>query len=109
MGVTRSCAPFSLLSCYVTLRISLGCFRFQRRCVFSASAFLRTCPTLPLLLLPLLPTFTVLHLLRLNPCSLSILLLPPLPRHIAGLAFLRQPREEKKDNQETRMLLRLRR
>merc|ERR1712037_215593 len=89
MGVTRSCAPFSLLSCYVTLRISLGCFRFQRRCVFSASAFLRTCPTLPLLLLPLLPTFTVLHLLRLNPCSLSILLLPLLPSLIIllGLPF----------------------
>merc|ERR1711862_765298 len=72
----------SLLSscCYGSLRLSLGCFRFQRRCVLPASAFLRACPTLPLLLLTILSTFTLLQLLLLlNSCSLFILFLPLLP------------------------------
>merc|ERR1712130_892359 len=34
---------------------------------------------------------------------------PPLPRHIAWLAFHRQQQEEKKENRETRMFPRLRR
>merc|ERR1712130_372613 len=33
---------------------------------------------------------------------------PPLPRHIAWLAFHRQQQEEKKENRETRMFPRLR-
>ena len=65
--------------CYGTLRLSLGCFRFEGQCVLPSSAFLRACPTLPILFLPFLSAFTVLHLLWLNPCPLFILLLPLLP------------------------------
>merc|ERR1712130_584334 len=77
--------PSLLSCCYGTLRLSLGCFRFQRRCILPASTFLRAGATLPLLFL---------SLLYVHPASPH----PPLPRHIAWLAFHRQQQEEKKEN-----------
>merc|ERR1712130_562886 len=52
--------PSLLSCCYGTLRLSLGCFRFQRRCVLPASTFLRAGATLPLLFLSLLSPLTIL-------------------------------------------------
>merc|ERR1712107_671131 len=63
----------SLLSCHGTLGLSLGCFRFKRQCVLPASTFLGAGPTLPLLFLSLLSTFTFLRLLQLDPSSMFIL------------------------------------
>ena len=84
---TLSCAIPSLLPWHGTLRLSLGCFQFPRRCVLPTSTFLRARPTLPILFLTIEATFTVLQLLRLNSSSMFILLLPLLPSFILLLVL----------------------